>query len=52
MNFSNNAHELKDIDKMDINNPCELAKLVKEGLHLMYQKNTSEDVLSSLLENL
>jgi NDP-sugar pyrophosphorylase family protein len=50
--FSNNAHELKDIDLVDVNKPCELAKLVKESLHLMYQKNTSNNALDGFLENL
>jgi hypothetical protein len=44
--------ELEGIYKLDIKNPKHLAKLVKEGIHLMYQKRTSAKTLSSLLENL
>ena len=46
------VHELKDIDEVSIDNPQDLAKLVKDSIHLMYQKNTAERVLNGLLENL
>jgi hypothetical protein len=44
--------ELEDISCLDLNNPEHLAKLLKEGLHLMYQKETSKKVLEILLKNL
>jgi len=46
------AHELEGIEDVTINNPKEFARLVKEGIHLMYQKQTAARVLKSLLENL
>ena len=30
-------HELSDMDELDVEDPVSLAKLVKEGIHLMYQ---------------
>jgi len=45
-------NELENIDQIDINNPQHLAKLIKEGIHLMYQKRTARKVLYSFLENL
>lgn len=44
--------ELEYITKLDLNNPAHLAKLIKEGFHLMYQKRTSKKALDSLLKNL
>ena len=44
--------ELEYLSDLDIQNPKHLAKLVKEGIHLMYQKKTSAKTLLSLLENL
>jgi len=44
--------ELEHLDRINISNPEDLAKLVKEGIHLMYQKGTAKRVLNSLLENL
>jgi hypothetical protein len=44
--------ELENIDRIDVSNPKQLARLIKEGIHLMYQKQTAEKVLTSLLENL
>jgi hypothetical protein len=44
--------ELESIEKADLRNPREFAKLIKEGIHLMYQKRTSARVLYALLENL
>ena len=46
------VYELKDIPDCDIRNPEHLARLVKETLHLMYQKQTTERIVKSLLENL
>ncbi len=46
------VHELKDIEKIDIKNAKDLAKLIKERIHLMYQKDTAKRVLDALLENL
>jgi len=43
--------ELEDIAELDTNNPEHLARLIKEGIHLMYQKNTSARVFTSLLDN-
>ena len=45
-------HELSDIMGIDINDPIHFAKLVKEGIHQMYQKQNSARVLFALLENL
>ncbi len=44
------VRELTDITEIDISNPKDLAKLVKEGIHLMYQKQTAASVINSLLE--
>ena len=46
------SNELKGIENVNLDNPVHLARLVKEGIHLMYQKQTSRKVLYSLLENL
>ena len=46
------VHELDELVKLDIENPEHLARLIKEGIHLMYQKQTASHVLNSLLENL
>ena len=45
-------NELEGIEECDIRNPEHLARLVKEGIHLMYQKNTSEKIIRYLLEYL
>jgi hypothetical protein len=37
---------------IDIKNPEDLAKLVKEGIHLMYQKDTASKVLTALVSEL
>ena len=42
------VHELKDIEHINVQSPEDLAILVKEGIHLMYQKNTAEKVMNSL----
>ena len=42
------VHELSDLTEVDIRNPEQFARLVKEGVHLMYQKQTSARVLDSL----
>ena len=44
------VHELEGVEDVDINNPKEFARLVKEGIHLMYQKQTASRVLKSLLD--
>ncbi len=44
--------ELEGLSEFDIQNPEHLARLVKEGLHLMYQKKTSAKAHCSLLDNL
>jgi hypothetical protein len=45
-------NELSDIVECDINDPEQLAKLVKEGIHLMYQKGTSARVLNAMTKYL
>jgi len=44
--------ELEDMMELNVNNPKELARVVKEGIHLMYQKETAKRVLYALLNNL
>jgi len=44
--------ELIDMAEMDVRDPVHLARLVKEGVHLMYQKGTASRVMRSLLDNL
>jgi len=45
--------ELEDIINLDVKNPKELAKFVKEGMHLTYLKqSTSQRILKALLEYL
>lgn len=39
------AWELIDISELNLKDPKHLAKLVKEGIHLMYQKQTQKRVL-------
>jgi len=46
------VRELEEIVNCNIQNPEHLGKLVKEGIHLMYQKGTSARVFSSLLDYL
>ncbi len=46
------VHELSDLIDVEISNPEQFARLVKEGVHLMYQKQTSARVLASLQEYL
>ena len=46
------VHELADLIEVEIGNPKHLAMLVKEGVHLMYQKGTSARVLKTLKEYL
>ena len=43
------VHELSDLAVIDLKNPEHFAKLVKEGIHLMYQKGTAGRVFTSLL---
>jgi hypothetical protein len=45
-------NELEEISIVDLKNPEDLAKLVKEGMHLMYQKRTSFRAMKSLMEYL
>jgi hypothetical protein len=42
------VHELSDLAEIEISNPEHLAMLVKEGVHLMYQKETSARVFEAL----
>lgn len=44
------VHELSDLTEIDVTNPEQFARLIKEGIHLMYQKQTSARVLSALQE--
>ncbi len=44
--------ELNEIDEINLSNPVEFAKLVKEQLHLMYQKKTTKRVFDSLIRHL
>ena len=44
--------ELNDLDSVDIENPEHLARLIKEGIHLMYLKPTAKRMLDTLKENL
>ncbi|MCX6774800.1 MAG: hypothetical protein NTY99_01775 [DPANN group archaeon] len=40
------------VESFDMKNPEHVAKLIKEGIHLMYQKGTAKRVLESLLASL
>ncbi|MDO8623541.1 MAG: hypothetical protein Q7R52_04815 [archaeon] len=44
--------ELIDMDSFDISNPKTFGKTIKEGIHLMYQKQTQKRVLDALLNEL
>lgn len=45
--------ELEDIiDTFEVKNPEHLARLVKETLHIFYNKSTAETIMNSLLEML
>ncbi|MEK6886059.1 MAG: hypothetical protein AABX17_03775 [Nanoarchaeota archaeon] len=44
--------ELEGVNTINPENPRHAAKVIKQGLHLMYQKNTSKNSLYSFLENL
>ena len=45
--------ELDDLSEVNIRNPEELAKLIKEGIHLTYLKtSTSARIMKGLLDNL
>ena len=46
------VRELEGIEEIDPICPKELAKLVKESIHLMYQKQTAAKVMTSLLDYL
>ena len=45
-------NELEHIKDVNINEPKHLAKLIKEGLHIKYQKETTRRIMESLLEML
>lgn len=45
-------NKLKTIENFNSLNPEYLARLIKEGLHLMYQKQTSKRVLEKFIEEL
>jgi len=45
-------HELDDLAEVNIENPEEFARLVKEGIHIMYQKETQKRIYDALLEQL
>lgn len=44
--------ELEEIDTINIENPVQYARLVKEELHLLYQKQRARIVMRSLLDAL
>ena len=44
--------ELKDIENLEITNPVHHARLIKEGIHLMYLKLTAKRLLKALKETL
>lgn len=44
--------ELEDMVECDIENPEHLGRLIKEGVHLMYVKDTARKVLGMLIEHL
>lgn len=46
------VRELDGVEEVDIKNPEQMARLIKEGIYLMYQKSTAKRVIGSLLENL
>jgi hypothetical protein len=46
------VYELDNINEINPLNPDDVSKLVKEGIHLMYQKGTAKLVLKALIENL
>jgi len=43
--------ELEQFGEYEHKNPELTARIIKEGIHLMYQKSTAKRVLESLLEN-
>jgi hypothetical protein len=45
-------YELDEIYEIDIRKPGHLAKLIKEGIHLMYQKDTAKRVLEALVREI
>jgi len=44
------VHELIDIEEIDIQTPEHLAKILKEGIHLMYNKSTAKNVSDNFLK--
>lgn len=50
-NVDINVLELKDLDKISPDNPRDLARFVKETLHLINPNITSEKVLDGFLDN-
>jgi hypothetical protein len=51
-NSADNPELENIVGSFDVRNPEHVAKLIKEGIHLMYQKGTAKRVLDSLLEKL
>ncbi len=49
---SRKDYELNGIEEVDIENPEHLARLVKEGISLMYQKDTAKRTLSAFFSSL
>jgi hypothetical protein len=46
------VYELEDLERLDMNNPEELARTVKEHAHGMFQKNNSKNYIVALLKDL
>ncbi len=44
------VNELEKISDVDVLDPVQFAKLVKEGIHLTYLKSTSKRIFKGLLE--
>lgn len=49
---SGSNYELLGIYCIELRNPLHLAKLIKEGIHLMYQKQTARRMFTSLVDSL
>lgn len=50
--FTTNVRELEDITKINVENPEELAKFIKEDINFYYQKGTAKRVLTAILIDL
>lgn len=46
------SFEPEHLSRCNIKNPKDLAKIVKEGINLMYQKKTARRAIESLIESL